>query len=56
MYLNIYHPDEHIDTKLVKNELQNFLEKIQPGWEKHEIASRFIPKITVNQRLPQIRR
>lgn len=49
-----FHPDEQIDTKLVKNELQNFLEKIQPGWKKHEIASRFIPKITVNQRLPQI--
>ena len=50
-YLN---RDEHIATKLVKNELQNFLEKIQPGWKKHEITSRFIPKITVNQRLPQL--
>ena len=30
------------------------MEKLQPGWQNYEIASRFIPKIIVNQRLPQI--
>ena len=49
-----YHPNEQIETTLVKNELQQFLEKLQPGWQNYEIASRFIPKIIVNQRLPQI--
>ena len=54
MYLNTYHPNEEIETTLVKNELQQFLEKLRPGWQNYEIASRFIPKIIVNQRLPQI--
>lgn len=49
-----YHPDEIIDGKKVKNELEQFLEKIQPGWKDYEITSRFIPQMTVNQRLPQI--
>ncbi|MFE8697700.1 phytoene desaturase family protein [Cytobacillus sp. FJAT-53684] len=49
-----HHPDEKIDEKKVKNELEQFLEKIQPGWKNYEITSRFIPQIIVNQRLPQI--
>ena len=49
-----HHPDDHIEGKKVKNELEQFLEKIQPGWQKYVITSRFIPQITVNQRLPQI--
>lgn len=48
------HPDDNIDGKELKNELEQFLEKIQPGWQKHKISSRFMPTITVNQRLPQI--
>ncbi|MFN7253251.1 MAG: phytoene desaturase family protein [Anaerobacillus sp.] len=48
------HPDEHIDEEKVKNDLEQFLEKLQPRWRKYEITSRFIPQITVNQRLPQI--
>ncbi|MFC0273174.1 phytoene desaturase family protein [Metabacillus herbersteinensis] len=49
-----HHPDDHIDGKKVKTELEQFLEMMQPGWKKHEITSRFIPQITVNHRLPQI--
>ncbi|WP_217587457.1 phytoene desaturase family protein [Lentibacillus saliphilus] len=50
-----YHtPDEHIDGKKVKKELEQFLEKLQPGSKDYEITSRFLPQITVNQRLPQI--
>jgi phytoene dehydrogenase-like protein len=49
-----HHPDDHIDGKKVQNELEQFLEKMQPGWQKHLITSRYIPQIIVNQRLPQI--
>ncbi|WP_456276549.1 phytoene desaturase family protein [Bacillus sp. AK128] len=48
------HPDNQIDGTSIKNELEQFLEKLQPGWKEYEITSRFIPTITVNQRLPQI--
>ncbi|MFD2446962.1 phytoene desaturase family protein [Bacillus sp. CGMCC 1.16607] len=48
------HPDDSHDAKSVKNELEQFLDTLQPGWQKYEITSRFIPNITVNQRLPQI--
>jgi len=48
------HPDDNIIGKEIQNELEQFLEKIQPGWQKHKISSRFMPTITVNQRLPQI--
>ena len=41
-------------VKRYKNELEQFLEKMQPGWQKYVITSRYIPQITVNQRLPQI--
>jgi phytoene dehydrogenase-like protein len=49
-----YQPDEQIDGTTVKNELERFLEKMQPGWQNYVITSRFIPQIKVNQRLPQI--
>jgi phytoene dehydrogenase-like protein len=48
------HPDEHMDGKKVQIELEQFLEKMQPGWQKYMITSRYIPQIIVNQRLPQI--
>ncbi|WP_279401481.1 FAD-dependent oxidoreductase [Piscibacillus salipiscarius] len=49
-----HHPDEHIDSTITKNELELFLDKLQPGWQQYVISKRFIPNITVNQRLPQI--
>jgi len=49
-----HHPDDTIDGEKVKNELEQFSEKMQPGWKNDEITSRFIPQITVNHRLPQI--
>lgn len=49
-----HHPDDHIEGKKVRDELEQFLEKLQPGWQRYVITSRFIPQITVNQRLPQI--
>ena len=49
-----HHPDDHIEGIKVRNELEQFLEKLQPGWQNYVITSRFIPQITVNQRLPQI--
>ena len=48
------HPDDNINGKVLKNELEQFLEKIQPGWQNYKVSSRFMPTITVNQRLPQI--
>lgn len=47
-------PGELVDPRVVKLELEKFLETIQPGWRQFEIASRFIPHITVNERLPVI--
>jgi phytoene dehydrogenase-like protein len=49
-----HHPEEHIDGPSVKNELEQFLDRLQPDWQQHVISRRFIPDITVNQRLPQI--
>jgi phytoene dehydrogenase-like protein len=49
-----HHSDDHIDGNKIRIELEQFLERLQPGWQKHIITSRFIPQITVNQRLPQI--
>jgi phytoene dehydrogenase-like protein len=49
-----YHNKESIDGKKVQLELEQFLEKVQPGWQKYVITKRFIPKITVNQRFPLV--
>lgn len=49
-----HHPDEHINGTIIKKELEQFLDKLQPGWQQFVISKRFIPNITVNQRLPQI--
>lgn len=49
-----HHPNEQIDGPSVKNELEQFLDRLQPDWQQHVISRRFIPDITVNQRLPQI--
>ncbi|MCH1626012.1 phytoene desaturase family protein [Ferdinandcohnia quinoae] len=48
------HPDEHIDKTNIKSELEQFLDKVQPGWKQYVVTSRLLPTITVNQRLPQI--
>ena len=48
------HPDDLIDGADIKNELEQFLDKMQPGWQQYVITSRFIPNLTVNQRLPRI--
>ena len=49
-----HHPNDEIDNNRLKRELEQFLERMQPGWQDYLITSRFIPQITVNQRLPQI--
>ncbi|NWQ41734.1 NAD(P)/FAD-dependent oxidoreductase [Bacillus sp. EB106-08-02-XG196] len=49
-----YLPGEQINETSVKKELEQFLGKIQPGWQNYLITSRFIPQIKVNQRLPQV--
>ncbi|GGA16716.1 phytoene desaturase family protein [Psychrobacillus lasiicapitis] len=49
-----HHPDDHIDRTSIKNELEQFLDRLQPGWQQYVITKRFIPNITVNQRLPLI--
>nr|WP_106782516.1 NAD(P)/FAD-dependent oxidoreductase [Lysinibacillus timonensis] len=46
-------PGEQVDSKAMKLELELFLETIQPGWKNYKITSRFIPHITVNERLPK---
>lgn len=49
-----HHPDDHINGKEVQGELEQFLDQMQPGWRNYLITSRFMPTITVNQRLPRI--
>lgn len=49
-----HHPDDHMDKTSIQNELEQFLDRLQPGWQQYVITKRFIPTITVNQRLPQI--
>ncbi|MGP4039139.1 phytoene desaturase family protein [Gracilibacillus sp. D59] len=50
-----YHsPNVHIDGNEVKNELEQFLEQLQTGWQQYVITKRILPNITVNQRLPRI--
>jgi phytoene dehydrogenase-like protein len=46
--------NESIDGKKVQIELEQFLEKVQPGWQNYVITKRFIPQITVNQRFPLV--
>ncbi|TFD96629.1 NAD(P)/FAD-dependent oxidoreductase [Jeotgalibacillus sp. R-1-5s-1] len=48
------HPDEQMDGRVIKQELEGFLDQLQPGWQQCVISKRIIPNITVNQRLPQI--
>ncbi|MFD2043141.1 phytoene desaturase family protein [Ornithinibacillus salinisoli] len=52
--LKYHKPEENVDFKTIKQELENFLERIQPGWRNYEITSRFLPNITVSQRLPLV--
>ncbi|CAG9607631.1 phytoene desaturase family protein [Pseudoneobacillus rhizosphaerae] len=49
-----YHNKEAIDGKKVQLELEQFLDKVQTGWQKFVITKRFIPQITVNQRFPLV--
>lgn len=49
-----HHPNDTHDGTSVKNELEQFLDQLQPGWQQYVMTKRFIPNITVNQRLPQI--
>lgn len=50
-----YHPDdEPIHANTVRNELEQFLETLQPGWKEYVVESRFLPNIIVNQRLPLV--
>ncbi|WP_058309128.1 FAD-dependent oxidoreductase [Gracilibacillus massiliensis] len=49
-----HHPDEQIDSTHDNILLEQFLDKLQPGWKQYLITKRFLPHITVNQRLPQL--
>ncbi|UFT99339.1 NAD(P)/FAD-dependent oxidoreductase [Radiobacillus kanasensis] len=52
--LKYHHPDDHVDGSSEKIKLEQFLSAIQPGWQQYVITQRFLPNITVNQRLPQV--
>ncbi|MCK6208887.1 FAD-dependent oxidoreductase [Bacillus infantis] len=51
--LKYHHPDESIDVSEEKRKLEDFLEELQPGWQKYIITKRCLPQITVNARLPK---
>jgi phytoene dehydrogenase-like protein len=52
--LKYHHPEEKVNGKKEKANLEKFLNMIQPGWREYEVASRCLPQITVNYRLPQV--
>ncbi|TFB21334.1 NAD(P)/FAD-dependent oxidoreductase [Filobacillus milosensis] len=52
--LKYHYPNEKVDSRKVKKELEEFLDRIQPGWRELVIASRCLPNITVNHRLPKV--
>ncbi|WP_088105875.1 phytoene desaturase family protein [Halalkalibacter urbisdiaboli] len=47
--------EEKIDSATIKNELEWYIDRIQPGWKKEVVTSRFLPTLTVYQRVPQPR-
>ncbi|SER25691.1 Phytoene dehydrogenase-related protein [Gracilibacillus ureilyticus] len=49
-----YHSEETVNGKEQQQELEHFLDQIQPGWQRYKIKSRCFPHITVNYRLPKI--
>lgn len=50
-----YHaPGEVPDSQKTEQLLEQFLDKMQPGWQEFKVTSRFMPQITVNQRLPEL--
>ena len=49
-----YHPDDEPIHVNVRNELEQFLETLQPGWKDYVVDSRFLPNLIVNQRLPLV--
>ncbi|WP_243291578.1 FAD-dependent oxidoreductase [Bacillus sp. FJAT-47783] len=52
--LKYHHPDEKVDVRMEKANLEKFLDTVQPGWRKYVVTSRCLPKINVNHRLPQV--
>jgi phytoene dehydrogenase-like protein len=44
--------DENGDASSLREELENWLEFIQPGWKDEVITTRFMPSITISHRIP----
>ncbi|MCM3633380.1 phytoene desaturase family protein [Paenibacillus camelliae] len=51
--LKYLRPGEQANNEQVRSELEQFIERLQPGWKNEVITSRFMPSITVNHRLPR---
>src|SRR5262249_4038759 len=45
-----------VPAGVVERELESFLEQLQPGWQAHVVAGRFLPGMTVAHALPRRRR
>lgn len=52
--LKYHRPEDPIDRTATQQELEQFLDLLQPGWQNHVLSKRFLPDLTVNQRLPRI--
>lgn len=55
--LHVFHyhaPGKAPDPNKLKQRLEQFLDQLQPGWREFKITSRFMPHLTVNQRLPRV--
>ena len=45
---------EKMDAALIRQELESFLDLLQPGWKEKVIKLRFLPNVTVCHRLPMV--
>lgn len=52
--LKYHRPEDSIDRVATQQELEQFLDLLQPNWQNHVVAKRFLPDVTINQRLPRV--
>ncbi len=52
--LKYHRPKDSIDRTANQQELEQFLDLLQLGWQNHVLSKRFLPDVTINQRLPRV--
>lgn len=52
--LKYHRPEDSIDRAANQQELEQFLDLLQPGWQNLVLSKRFLPDVIINQRLPRV--